>query len=138
MIQTRTLIFHMTILFSGIKLLPVTLTLVFDLLFKNFNLGQNILMVSIRVLMFSITILLLNFWDLTLMFDLLFFLKCFIHGRNFQKVSIKAFIYFTCVFHVTRSFFWYQLWRHLTLWPWHLTYFWKTFNTGVTIFDICH
>jgi hypothetical protein len=79
----------------------VTLTLVFDPLIKNFNLGYNFQMVCTRMLIFHTSVscdkifsLVPKFFDLvtlTLMFDPL--IKNFNLGYNFQMVCTRMLIF---------------------------------------------
>ena len=116
-------------LFMGTKLFDlVTLTLVFDLLFKNFNLGYNIWMVSTRALIFHMSVSygktfpwvpkVLTLWP----WPLTYLLKTLTLAITFKWYVLGCW-YFTWVFLVTRS---------LTLWPWCLTYLLKTLILAIT------
>ena len=122
---------------------PVTLTLEFDLLFKNFNLANNFWTVSTRALIFHMSIpcdktfpwIPLFFFPvtLTLEFDLLF--KNFNLANNFWIVSARALI-----FHMSipcyKTFQWVPLFFTLLPWPWSLTYFFKTLTLLITFDEL--
>jgi hypothetical protein len=100
------------------------LTLKFDPLFKNFNIGYIFWMASDRAFIFHMcvpydkTFLLIPKF-LTLKFDPLF--KNFNIGHIFWMASDRDFIF---VFLMTRTFYWYQI-----FWPCDLDFeVWPTFQ----------
>ena len=115
----------------------VTLTLKFDLLLKNFNLGHNFLTrrdiahvyslwqeLSCGTIVFDLVTL-----TLKLHVDLL--LKNFNLGNNFLTRRDRAFILHMCIpcdktFHLVPYFL--TSWP----WPWSLIYFWKTLTLAIT------
>ena len=117
---------------------PVTLTLEFDLLFKNFNLANIFWTVSARALIFHMNIpcdktfpwmpLLLTV-TLTLEFDLLF--KNFNLANNSWTVSARALI-FNMSIPCDKTFPWVPLFFTLWLWPWSLNHFLKPITLLIT------
>ena len=112
----------------------VTLTLVFDLLIKNFNLGHNTFMVSIRALIFHMSVpcdkafpwvpKFLTLWPWP--WCLTYLLKTLTLAITF-KWHVLGCWYFTWVFLVIRPFHGYQ-----QIWPWCLTYLLKTLTLPIT------
>ena len=105
----------------------VTLTLTFDLLFKNFNLGHNFWTVRARPFIlhmyihsgktFPFDTKFLTLWPLTLTFALL--LKNFNHCHNFLTVRARAFVFHMYI-PLDKTF---QLEPKIwTLWPLTLTF----------------
>jgi hypothetical protein len=170
----------------GTKLFDhVTLTLLFDPLIKNFNLGHNFQMVCTRMLIFHMSVscdkiflwvpkfltlwpwpwcltLLLKtltlaitfkwyvfgcwyftrlflvtrslhgyqtFWPCDLDLDVWPTYKNFNLGYNFQMVCTRMLIFHTSVPY-DKIFSWVQ--NFLTMWPWHLTYLFKTLTLAIT------
>ena len=100
----------------------VTLTLKFDLLFKNFNLGHNLWIMRDRALIFHMSLkgqdlshhtIIFYLVTLTLKFDLLF--KNFNLGHNLWNVRERAFIFHMSIL---RDKTFYIITKFLTKWPW--------------------
>jgi hypothetical protein len=113
----------------------VTLTLKFDPLFKNFNIGHIFWMMSDNVFIFHMCVpydktflLVPKCLTLTLKFDSLF--KNFNIGHIFWMASDRAFIFHMCVPY-DKTFL--LVPKCLTLWPWSwsLIHFWKTLTLDI-------
>ena len=114
----------------------MTLTLKFDLLLKNFNLGRNFLTRRDRAFILHMCIpcdrtFHMVPWYLTLWpwhWSLTYFWKTLTLVATFLPEEIGL-SYCTCVLLVTGRFTWYHsIWP----WPWSLTYFWKTLTLAIT------
>jgi hypothetical protein len=119
----------------GTKLFDhMTLTLMFDLHIKNFNLGYNFQMVCTRMLIFHISVPCdkilpwgTKIFDLvTLMFDLL--VENFNLAYNFWMVCTRALIFHMSVPY-GKTFPWIP--NFLTMWPWRLTHLLKTLTLAI-------
>ena len=118
---------------------PVTLTLEFDLLFKNFNLVNNFWTVSSKALIFHMSIpcdktfqwvpLFFTMWPWPSC--LIYFLKTLNLLITFEQWVLELW-YFTWVFLVIRPFSGYHYF--FTPWPWPscLIYFWKLLTLLIT------
>ena len=117
----------------------VTLTLTFDLLLKNFNLGHNFLTRRGRAFIFHIYIpcdktfpwvpTFLTLWPWP--WSLTYFKKNFNLGHSFLTKRGRAFIlhmYIPC----DKTFPWVPKFLTLWPWPWLLTYFLKNLTLAIT------
>ena len=103
---------------EGTKILNL-LTLTFDLLFKNFNLGYNFWMVSTRALVFHMYVpydktvpwvpQFLTSWPWP--WSLTYFSKTLTLAITFER-QVMGLSYYTCVFLMTSPFYWCQ-----NFWP---------------------
>jgi hypothetical protein len=113
----------------------VTLTLMFDLLIKNFNLGYNFQMVCTRMYFMSVPCDKIFSWVpkfLTLWpWCLTYFLKTFNLAYNVWMVCTRALI-----FHINvsygKTFPWVPDFLTMWPWPWCLTYLLQTLTLAIT------